>query len=63
MKNRGRVLSREKLIELVQGEGVSVVDRAVDTHIFGLRKKLGDCADFVETIRGVGYRVKGDEII
>ncbi len=58
IQNRGRVLSRDKLIELVQGEGVSVVDRAIDTHIFGLRKKLGSCADMVETIRGVGYRVE-----
>lgn len=57
MKNRGRVLTRERLIELVQGEGVTVIDRAVDTHIFGLRKKLGNCANLVETIRGVGYRV------
>lgn len=57
MKNRGRVLTRERLIELVQGEGVSVIDRAIDTHIFGLRKKLGDCANLVETIRGVGYRI------
>jgi DNA-binding response OmpR family regulator len=57
MKNRGRVLTRERLIELVQGEGVSVIDRAIDTHIFGLRKKLGECANLVETIRGVGYRV------
>lgn len=58
MQNQGRVLSRDKLIELVQGEGVSVVDRAIDTHVFGLRKKLGSCSDFVETIRGVGYRMK-----
>ncbi|MEW6056633.1 MAG: response regulator transcription factor [Bdellovibrionota bacterium] len=58
VQNRGRVLSREKLIDLVQGEGVIVVDRAIDTHIFGLRKKLGESADLVETIRGVGYRVK-----
>ncbi|NDG26092.1 MAG: DNA-binding response regulator [Proteobacteria bacterium] len=57
MKNRGRVLTRERLIELVQGEGVTVIDRAIDTHIFGLRKKIGDCANLVETIRGVGYRV------
>lgn len=57
MKNRGRVLTRERLIELVQGEGVTVIDRAIDTHIFGLRKKLGECANLVETIRGVGYRV------
>ncbi|MGK5082622.1 response regulator transcription factor [Bdellovibrionota bacterium FG-1] len=58
MHNQGRVLSRERLIDLVQGQGVVVIDRAIDTHIFGLRKKLGDCADIVETIRGVGYRVR-----
>jgi len=58
MLNQGRVLSRDRLIELVQGEGVTVVDRAIDTHVFGLRKKLGTAADFVETIRGVGYRMK-----
>lgn len=58
--NQGRVLSREKLIDLIQGEGVAVVDRTVDTHVFGLRKKLGECADIIETIRGVGYRVKAE---
>ncbi len=57
MKNRGRVLTRDRLIELVQGDGVTVIDRAIDTHIFGLRKKLGDYSAIVETIRGVGYRV------
>lgn len=61
MLNQGRVLSRDRLIELVQGEGVTVVDRAIDTHVFGLRKKLGSAADFVETIRGVGYRMKSAE--
>ncbi len=61
MLNQGRVLSRDKLIELVQGEGVSVVDRAIDTHVFGLRKKMGTASDFIETIRGVGYRMKSDE--
>jgi DNA-binding response OmpR family regulator len=60
VRNRGRVLTRERLIDLVQGEGVTVVDRTIDTHIFGLRKKLGKCADVVETIRGVGYRVKDE---
>ncbi len=60
MENSGKVLSRDKLIELVQGEGVVVVDRAIDTHVFGLRKKMGAFADFVETIRGVGYRMKAE---
>ena len=57
MANRGRVLSREKLISFVQGQGVAVTDRVIDVHIAALRKKLGPCSDVVETIRGVGYRV------
>jgi two-component system phosphate regulon response regulator PhoB len=57
MRNPGKVLSRDRLIELVQGQGVAVVDRAIDTHVFGLRKKLGPYADLIETIRGIGYRV------
>lgn len=58
VQNQGRVLSRERLIDLVQGQDVVVVDRTIDTHIFGLRKKLGSCADVIETVRGVGYRVR-----
>jgi two-component system, OmpR family, phosphate regulon response regulator PhoB len=58
MCNQGRVLSRESLIGEVQGEGVNVVGRTVDTHVFGLRKKLNQYANMIETIRGVGYRVK-----
>jgi two-component system phosphate regulon response regulator PhoB len=56
--NQGKVCSRESLIEKIQGEGVNVVGRTVDTHVFGLRKKLGHIADQIETIRGVGYRVR-----
>jgi two-component system phosphate regulon response regulator PhoB len=56
--NQGKVCSRESLIEKIQGEGVNVVGRTVDTHVFGLRKKLGSFADQIETIRGVGYRVR-----
>lgn len=55
--NRGRVLTRDRLIELVQGNGVAVIDRAIDTHVFGLRKKLGDASHFIETVRGIGYRI------
>jgi two-component system phosphate regulon response regulator PhoB len=58
VKNQGRVLTRASLIDLVQGSDVSVVDRTIDTHVFGLRKKLGVCGDLIETVRGVGYRVK-----
>lgn len=63
MENQGRVCSRESLIEEIQGEGVNVVGRTVDTHVFGLRKKLGDYADYIETIRGVGYRVRSPNTV
>lgn len=59
-KSQGRVLTRDSLISQVQGDGVSVVGRTVDTHVFGLRKKLGACSEVIETVRGVGYRVRGD---
>ena len=57
----GRVMTRDGLIEIVQGEGISVTGRTIDTHVFGLRKKMGPCSDLIETIRGVGYRVKAEE--
>jgi len=57
VENQGEVLTREQLIERVQGEGIAVIDRAVDTHIFSLRRKLGAFADRVETVRGLGYRI------
>ncbi len=55
--NQGKVLTRDQLIEVVQGEGIAVTGRTIDTHVFGLRKKLGTCSDLIETIRGIGYRV------
>lgn len=58
MGSQGRVLTRDHLIDVVQGEGISVTGRTIDTHVFGLRKKLGSEADWIETIRGVGYRVR-----
>lgn len=57
---RGRVLTRAKLIEEVQGEGISVIGRTIDTHVFGLRKKLGPHSEIIETVRGIGYRVRDD---
>jgi two-component system phosphate regulon response regulator PhoB len=58
MSHQGKVLSRESLIKEIQGDGVNVVGRTVDTHVFGLRKKLGPHSEMIETIRGIGYRVK-----
>jgi len=57
MSEIGCVLTREKLISKVQGTEVNVTGRTVDTHIFGLRKKLKDYSHIIETIRGVGYRL------
>ncbi len=56
-KAQGQVLTREQLIDLIQGEEVSVTGRTIDTHVFALRKKMGAWAAHVETIRGVGYRI------
>lgn len=58
MQQQGCVLTRKFLISTVQGEDVNVTGRTVDTHIFGLRKKMGDSSELIETIRGVGYRMK-----
>ncbi len=51
----GRVLSRGQLIDTVMGTGVAVTDRTIDVHVTALRRKLGDAAGYVQTIRGVGY--------
>ncbi len=55
----GRVMSREQLITLACGEDAAVVDRTIDVHVAALRKKLGKRGDRIETVRGVGYRLKG----
>lgn len=54
----GWVFNRTQIVDAVHGEGYAVTDRAVDVQIVGLRKKLGSCGDYIETVRGVGYRFK-----
>lgn len=54
----GRVYTRAQIIDAVQDEEKSVTERTVDVQMVGLRKKLGAWAAHIETIRGVGYRVK-----
>ncbi len=54
---QGQVLTREKLIDSIQGDDVSVTERTIDTHIFALRKKIGAWSKHIETVRGVGYRI------
>jgi len=56
--NPGRVFTRESLLSTVLGEDALVIDRNIDVHIQAVRKKLGTHRSLVETIRGVGYRLK-----
>jgi two-component system, OmpR family, alkaline phosphatase synthesis response regulator PhoP len=58
IRNRGRVLSREAILNAVWGENIHVVDRTIDVHIRKIREKLGVYSDYVETVSGVGYRFK-----
>ncbi len=55
---KGRVQSREALLDEVWGINNAVTTRTVDTHVKRLRQKLGEAGDYIETIRGVGYRFK-----
>lgn len=52
----GRVFSREQLIDQSFGNDAVVVDRNIDVHVRAIRKKLGEDQQFIETVRGVGYR-------
>ena len=56
--NPGRVFSREQLLSRAMGDDVVVVDRNIDVHIRGIRKKMGIDPPLIETIRGVGYRLR-----
>jgi len=58
LSNPEIVFSRNQIISAIHGEDYPVTDRSVDVQILGLRKKLGDAGDMIETIRGVGYRLR-----
>jgi len=58
VSNRGQVLSRHQLLEDVNNDDAFIVDRNIDVHIASLRKKLGPSFDWIETVRGIGYRFK-----
>jgi two-component system phosphate regulon response regulator PhoB len=47
-------------VDAIHGEDYPVTDRSVDVLIVGLRRKLGDCGEWIETVRGVGYRMKAE---
>ena len=55
---RGRVMSRNRLMDKAMGADIFVTDRAIDVHVTAIRKKLGEANWLVHTVRGVGYRLQ-----
>lgn len=60
MGARGRVLSRDRILDAAWGAECFVTPRTVDTHVRRLREKLGAAGSYIETVRGVGYRFRED---
>ncbi len=61
-KRPGRVVTRDTLLNEIWGDNVVVIDRTIDVHIRKIREKLGeDNMQLIETIKGVGYRLKAEE--
>lgn len=54
----GWVFTRHQIVDAIHGEHYPVTDRAVDVQIVGLRRKLGSAGEYIETVRGVGYRFR-----
>jgi two-component system phosphate regulon response regulator PhoB len=57
LRNPGRVFSRSRLLDVLQGGEKAVTERSIDVMIVGLRRKLGKWAAHLETVRGAGYRI------
>jgi two-component system phosphate regulon response regulator PhoB len=58
VRQPGRAFSRSQLMDFAIGQGAIVLERTIDVHVKSLRRKLGPAADFIETVRGVGYRFR-----
>ncbi|MGC9454047.1 MAG: response regulator [Phycisphaerae bacterium] len=61
LAGRGRVLTRNQLIDKAMGQDAVVTDRTIDVHLTALRRKLGDARRFIQTVRGVGYRLASQD--
>ena len=59
LENKGKVLTRDQLLNSIWGYEFDGENRTVDVHIRTLRQKLGICGEYIETVRGVGYKVGG----
>jgi two-component system alkaline phosphatase synthesis response regulator PhoP len=62
LTNRGKVLTRNQLLDDIHNDDTFIVDRNIDVHIASLRKKLGPNFDWIDTVRGVGYRFHEDPV-
>lgn len=60
IENKGKVLTRDQLLNSIWGYEFDGENRTVDVHIRTLRQKLGECGEYIETVRGVGYKVGGN---
>ncbi len=58
MRNQNIVLTRDQLLEDIWGYDFDGETRTVDVHVRTLRQKLGTCGEMIETVRGVGYRMR-----
>ncbi|HTI51652.1 MAG TPA: response regulator [Planctomycetaceae bacterium] len=58
LRQPGRAFSRQELMEAAMGDDALVLERTIDVHIKSLRQKLGSHAERIETVRGVGYRLR-----
>ena len=61
LQNQGKVRDREQILESIWGNSFDGYSRTVDTHVRRMRAKLGVGAEMIETIRGIGYRAKGNK--
>ncbi len=61
MQRKGRVQSRDRLLNDVWSIDTEITTRTIDTHIKRLRQKLGRAGKFIETVRGLGYRFSEEE--
>ncbi len=58
IRQPGRAFGRTELVDAALGEDTMVLERTIDVHVRALRKKMGEAADLIETVRGIGYRFR-----
>ena len=63
LRQPGRAFNRHELMDAAIGEDAVVLERTIDVHVKSLRRKLGDAADLIETVRGVGYRFREPSLV